>query len=263
MDYEIKALKRKSHPLAAYRVLLTRPGSDNDSLAQQLRKSGAVTLTLPCLQILPTEQPQQWQQQLQQLTRCDGIIFTSKHAVEAVKPHWPMRLSAPLYAVGPATAEQIRQAKLADPVVADPPSSEGLLALPALQRVEQQHWAIIGGEKPRTHLLESLQQRGATTTFIACYRRACPLYSADSLLRLDKEALNTVVIQSMGALHNLAHLLQDLPQHSLWSANLIVPNERYPATATKLGFCGKVMIAESASDQSTIDVLLHDARTPT
>ena len=261
MEYEIKKLKRKSHPLSKHRLLLTRPGSDNDSLAQEARKMGAVTLSLPCLQILPSTNPEYWQQQLSSLTDCHGVIFTSKHAVEAVKSLWPSTLQAPVYAVGPSTAQHIQAAGLPQATVAEPASSEGLLQLPALQAVDRQHWVVIGGENPRNHLLENLEQRGAKTTFIACYRRACPSYSRDSLQRLEKEKLNTVVIQSMGALHNLAKLLKDLSEHELWSARLVVPNERYPAAATKLGFCGKVLVVGSTTDQAIIDTLMHDART--
>jgi uroporphyrinogen-III synthase len=261
-SYEIKALKRKQHPLGECRVLLTRAGNDNDTLATKLRKLGAVVVVLPCLQIemLPLDQ---WQPKLQTITHVDGVIFTSRYAVRSVADHWPQQLTAiNYYAIGPSTAAELQAAGLPAPLVADPASTEGLLSFPQLQQLQNQHWLIIGGKDPRPLLQESLRKRGAQIEFVAGYQRHCPTYSAASIERLGQEGITTVVIQSMSCLKNLAKLLKDMPEHPLWHSGLIVPTERYCESTKARGFCGKVTVAGSADDTAIVQALQGTSHEP-
>lgn len=251
-SYSIKPLKRDKKPLSGMRVLLTRAGEDNNSLAGQLRQLGAVALVFPCLQIEnlapPIIPPKQ------------HIIFTSSNAVTTAANYWPENLrQAKYYAIGPATAAAMQTANFPTATVADPATSEGLLAHPSLQTVGGQDWLIIGGENPRTYLQDTLQERGADVTFIATYKRLCPTYESKSILRLNQEGLTHTVIQSMSALNHLAKILKPFPEHTLWQTNLIVPVDRYHEAATGMGFCGKVTVASCATDKAIIDALLQGA----
>jgi uroporphyrinogen-III synthase len=260
--YAVQSLEKKERPLSGRRILLTRAGSDNDVLARELRKLGAVVLLLPCLQILPTIQPQLWQQQLQAVKHSDGIIFTSKYAVLAVQDNWPKHLlTSSYFAVGPTTAAQMVEAGLPKPVVAQPASSEGLLALPELQSIVDEQWLLIGGEDPRQYLQATLQSRQAHVNHTACYRRQCPSYSTGSLLRLEQEGINTLVIQSMDCLKNLALLLKNLPNHPLWACELLVPTERYRVAATERAFCGKLRVVGATTDDAIVATLLGRTNT--
>jgi uroporphyrinogen-III synthase len=251
-SYEIKNLKRKQHPLGDQRVLLTRAGSDNDSLAHTLRKLGAVVIVQPCLQV-ELFNPEQLADQLP-IDPPDGIIFTSRYAVRAVAEHWPNHLRhSTYYAIGPSTGAEMDDTGLPSSQIAQPASTDGLLT--QLTNIKQQNWLILGGKDPRPLLQDSLLERGAVVDFVACYERFCPYYSSESLQRLVEEGITTTVIQSMSCLKNLAHLLKDSPDHPLWQTDVVVPTERYCPSTKALGFCGKVIVAGSADDAAIVQAL--------
>ena len=245
-------IKRPSRPLSNQRILLTRPGTDNVELANELRKLGAVALIFPCLQIEPLNPPENVAGDY------DAVVYTSRYAVQmdsTDKPQDEGEGGVRHYAIGPTTASAMQEAGLPPATIPEEHSTEGLLSLSGLQSVNGQNWLVVGGESPRMLLQDTLRERGAHVDFLACYRRTCPNYSKKSLERLEKEQITSVVIQSMTALKNLANLLKDLPQHQLWHTELFVPIERYVPIATKLGFCGKVKAVGSAMDDAVIAAL--------
>lgn len=250
-------LINNQHPLSGMRILLTRAGTDNDHLATNIRNQGGFVLTLPCLRIDPVNNPTLWQSQLQQLSSADGIIFTSRYAVEYSTPHWPKLATSPaLYAVGPTTATAVINANLPTPIVPKQYDSNGLLALTELQQVTDQQWFIIGGENPRMQLQDTLSSRGAKVNHIACYQRNCPKYSPDAIKQLAREHPTLIIVQSLSCLRNLANILKLYKEHDLWSATLLLPQESLAATAAELGFVGTRAIANNATDAAMLNCLL-------
>jgi uroporphyrinogen-III synthase len=251
--YSIKPHQKIEGPLSGQQILLTRAGDDNDALAKKLRKRGAVVLIFPCLQIEISPPPRRWEQQLLAIKKVHGIIFTSRYAVRSIQNNWPETLrQAPHYAIGLATAAEMRAANLPSPFTAEPQTSEGLLNHPNLQIIAKETWLIIGGENPREHLQLTLEKRGAQVHRVACYRRICPSYSDQTIARLEKEGINRIIVQSTDCLKNIAHLLQPMPTHSFWGTELLLPTERYVEIATKLGFYGKLRVVGSTADEEIL-----------
>jgi uroporphyrinogen-III synthase len=251
---KIHPLKRDKGSLSHERVLLTRSGTDNDTLATTLRQLGAVALVFPCLQIklLPAET---WLLSSDQSPT--GIIFTSRYAVLAVAKHWPAHWAGiPCYAIGPGTASLLRTKGLCQyPRVAMPATTEGLLTHEELQLLSKESLFIIGGKDPRPLLQETLSARGAFVSMVTCYERHCPFYSVSTIERLESEGITSVVIQSMSCLQNLAQLLRPLPNHSLWQTHLLVPTHRYLEATKAEGFCGRVTVTGSTDDAAILEAL--------
>lgn len=85
------------------RFLLTRPLEDSRILAEKLEKAGHEVFTEPMMSVrnLPFE--------ARELPAgCQALVFTSANGVRAFIHHFAAR-DLPVYAVGPATAEEARQ----------------------------------------------------------------------------------------------------------------------------------------------------------
>ncbi len=118
-------------------VLVTRPQAQAEGLCRQIEALGWRALPFPLLQIVPLSPPPL------EVSAYAGLIFISRNAVIHGLPL--LRGDLPTLAVvGKGSAAELARrgvrAQLQPTVSAD---SEGLLALPALQRLTGQRWLIV------------------------------------------------------------------------------------------------------------------------
>lgn len=163
-------------------VLNPRPLAQADALSEALRAAGARVLALPLLDITPLPLSATSRAALMDLDRFDGVIVVSanaaRFAVEVIRDCWPQwPVGVKLLAVGEATAQALDGL---DAAVITPATetSEGLLALPALQAVTGQRWLLLRGEDGRELLPDTLRARGAEVTVLPLYRRGLPAEAA-------------------------------------------------------------------------------------
>lgn len=169
-------------------VVVTRERAD-DPLAVALREGGARVVTLPTIRIEKPFDLGPLDAALQGLAGFDWLVFTSVHAVDAVRarPSWPAEPQAPgrprVAAVGRVTAEHAAQAGLALEVVADAAGGRALAealraAVGSALRGTRVLWPR--AEIARRELAEALHAWGAFLVDPVAYRTV-PLRPARSV----------------------------------------------------------------------------------
>lgn len=151
---------------------MTRPGERAGNLVRLIEAAGGRALLFPAIEIEDLPAPPA----LAELERFDLAIFISPTAVAKVMAQvaaWPPGLRAA--AVGGGTRRELERrgmhAVIAPVVGAD---SEALLAVPEMQAVAGKRIVIFRGEGGRELLGETLERRGASIDYAACYRRRPP-----------------------------------------------------------------------------------------
>jgi uroporphyrinogen-III synthase len=130
-------------------------------------------------------------------------------------------------------------------------SSEGLLALPALQDMQGKQVAILRGNGGRNTLSETLTARGAQVEYLEVYRRVCPQGLAEQLQQLLQDhALGVITATSNESLQNLYDMAGSAGQPLLRDIPLVVASRRQAALAAQLGFTQGAVIAGHASDEA-------------
>ena len=150
-------------PLAGHTFLVTRPQHQAPSLCQCIEEQGGTALTFPTLSIQPIRNQTELQNITQRLADIDITIFVSRNAVDAMTPWWPDKTptSLTLLAIGTGTKIALEKKGIAVDMIPREYNSEGLLALPLLQDINQRSVVIFCGENPRPLLSEQLSLRGA------------------------------------------------------------------------------------------------------
>src|SRR5262249_46534756 len=154
------------------RVLITRSQPGASALANALEAAGFACEVAPVIEI---ERIGTDMDTLHALAEQHVVIFTSAHAVEhAFALIDSARLSLPAratwIAIGAATASALARygIEATTPGVA---SSEGVLAMPVLARIDGQSVLIVGGAGGRRALDAGLHARGARVARVTVYRR--------------------------------------------------------------------------------------------
>jgi uroporphyrinogen-III synthase len=199
------------------RVVVTQGEGAQGSLAAALIARGAEVLALPAIAIEPPSDLAPLDTALAQLDGFDWIVFTSRHAVEAVcaRPAWRAAREATLpvlriAAVGRATARSLQDQGVTVDVL---PSEAGGRAL-------AEAIAAAGGSKgarilwPRSEIAirelpEALEQAGATIVEPVAYRTVVPEGGAAGavIAALEQGGIDAVAFLSPSSARNLPALL--------------------------------------------------------
>ncbi len=244
-------------PLAGLGVIVTRPARQAAGLARQLAALSATPIVFPAIVILPPSNRTTLDAAHATLADFDIAIFVSANAVEYGVPapqSWPATLST--FAPGPGTAAALAATGIADvQIPASTFDSEGLLALAPLRAADGKRVVIFRGEGGRDHLGETLRQRGATVTYVDCYRRAAPAAGAGGLRDVLREGrAHALTLTSSEGLDNLCALLDAADLARLRRLPAFVPHPRIAVHARKLDF---TPIETGGSDAGLIVGLLE------
>lgn len=246
-----------SADLSGLRVLVTRPQGQDGALLALLKQRGAITQSLPLLEIVPTADPDAAKQDLERARQWDAWIFTSRNAAriaaELDEGRWP-----PLFAVGPGTAKELARHGRTDARIPEQgASSQALLSMNALGAMQGKHILICTGEGGRGVLEAGLRERGAIVETLALYRRqaikhphkrfAEAIHASDAIIVSSGDALQAMWAQSRGASRRRLPKLQ-----------LVTPSARVLEQAKQLGF-EQVRAPQSVSDENLIDCLQRSA----
>lgn len=235
--------------------LVVRPAAQANQLVQMLRQLGHAPLCCPLLETRPgCDLPHLGDM----LREADLVIAVSMHAVHFAHHFllqtgqtWP---HIDYFAVGQASADAFAEAGIQALCPADP-RSEGLLALPALQRVSGRRVLILRGNDGRDLIARTLASRGALVHYCATYERHYPDLDGDALTRHWQAAgLDSLLITSGELLQRLLALVPG-PQHPwLYDRLLVVPSPRVAEMAEGAGFT-RIVIAQGASNQALVAAL--------
>lgn len=191
---ELDWFQPENFPLLGKRVLVTRPIHQAADFMAELRSLGAVPVAFPTIRIEPAEDTTALDDAIRQLNGWvnaqrrgrsspakkpfDWLVLTSANGVAAV---WE-RLAAlkvdsrslaavNVAAIGPATAEALRQRSIEPDLVPQVYTAEGVLdAFDRLGPVAGQRFLLARADIARKALAAGLRQRGALVTEISAYR---------------------------------------------------------------------------------------------
>jgi len=244
------------------RVLVTRPaGEVSDTLCAAIKAAGYQVYSQPLLELTALPQLRAAQRELVlNLDLYQHVIFISANAVRfgmaLVDDYWPqLPTGLNWYAIGAATAAGLERLGIVAITPGSAMSSEGLLAIPALQHVREQRVLLVKGEGGRDSLATELSRRGAAVDELACYRRSLPAVPAGELAAsLARWAVDVIMLSSGEGLANLQLLLSPAETTKLKHIGLIVPSQRIARMAHEAGF-ERIVTAENASDAAMLRAL--------
>ncbi|MFB9145262.1 uroporphyrinogen-III synthase [Halomonas alkalicola] len=232
--------------MGAQPVVITRPGERGDVLAAAIEARGLPVARLEALRLeaLP-ETPEQRAAWLDfdQFRRVVVVSpFAAECLAEALDRYWPqLPVGIDYYAVGAATAAALHQTLgvrvHVPPAAAGEDTSEALLQLGSLQRLDGEKILLVAGEGGRTLLAETLAARGARLTRLAVYRRTPLSPSPDMQRRLARGDFRALVVSSGEILEHLARWCTG----AALNQPLIVSSARLATLAGKLGFRAPVV----------------------
>jgi uroporphyrinogen-III synthase len=221
-------------------VLITRPGERGAVLTDALEQRGFAVEPLAVMQLEALPDTPALRSLWLDIDQYPKVIVVSPFAADclsaALDRYWPQLPSGiDYYTVGSATAQTLH-AKLGVrvhvPTNGSEDTSEALLALPSLQRVDRQKVLIVAGEGGRSLLADTLSARGASVTRASVYRRVYGPPDASGQTRLTQGNYRALIVTSG---EQLQHLAKWCDQAAL-NQPLIVSSRRLATLAETLGF---------------------------
>ena len=237
------------------RLIVTRPAAQARSWVDALRALGLDAQALPLIDITALADPSPVHAAWQGLEGFSLIVFVSANAVEqffAARPPaaaWPEGLVAG--ATGPGTTAALGAAGVArvEAPATDAPQfdSEALWSRLASWSWTGRRVLVVRGEDGRDWLAEQLRARGAEVSFVAAYRRRCPVLGAPAqgllvAARADPAQHLWIFSSSEALVH-----LQSLAPGADWSAaQAVASHPRIAEAARRAGFGRVELVAPDA-----------------
>ena len=237
-------------------MAITRPVGTGSAMARRVRDLGGIAFSLPGSSLSAMGNPGRARANLREALRCDFLIFTSASAVRFAAKLLFLRTRARVIAPGAGTASALKRAGLKAVLVPGRADSEGVLALPELQRVRGLSVGIVGAPGGRELLHRELAARGARVTAAYVYERVPARLDQrhfEPLLR-GRSALY-VPLSSVEALQYLLEALPQPARRKLLAGTAIASSARLQRAAKDVGFA-RVLRAASANDADLIAAIV-------
>ena len=242
------------------RIAITRAEEQGAVFAVQLREYGAVPLLCPAIAYAPPDDSTALDQALAALARYDWLVLTSAQAARVAFAQADLRdISIQIAAVGPATAQVIRDAGYTVNLVSAEHSAEGLLA--AIGAVAGQRILLPAADIARSNLAEGLTARGATVDAVIAYRTVPGPGAATLAPLLQASTVDAVTFTSSSTVQYLLEgciklgITQTEAVRLLNHCVLACIGPQTAATARGYGL--SVVEAETASTKGLIATLIH------
>lgn len=222
-------------------ILICRPEPEASRLAQCFREAGAVPRVLPLIEREPLPETPERRTLILSLDHYTHIITVSPYAarlfLDEVDTWWPqIPTGIRWYAVGAGTAAVLAEQGLSPRRPTQGWTSEALLDLPSLARIDGERVLLARGEDGRELIRETLEARGAQVTALPLYRRYLPEHPSGQIDHLlGNFAPEAIVTLSGETLNNLIALCAK-SGHNLYDRLLIVPADRVADQARTAGF---------------------------
>ncbi len=223
------------------RVLICRPEPEASRLARCFAGAGALTRCLPLIDREPLPETPERRTLILNIDQYAHIIVVSPYAARLLMAEletwWPqLPTGIHWYAVGAGTAAVLSEHGLNPHRPANGWTSEALLELPALNRVDGERVLLVRAEHGRELIRETLAARGARISLLPLYRRFNPVYTPEQVRQLLESFEPEVIVALSGeTLDNLIALCAK-SDHNLYDRLLIVPAERVAEKARTSGF---------------------------
>ncbi|REF25767.1 uroporphyrinogen-III synthase [Xenorhabdus cabanillasii] len=255
-------------------ILVTRPAHAGEALVNQLRAIGKTAFSAPLIAIYPGAELPLLAQKLQQLSAGDFVFLLSKNAVHYANEQlvqeglsWPDKLS--YYGIGKSTSLLFHQQTGKDILWSEQgETSEDLLQLPTLQKMENKKILLLRGNGGREVIASTLRMRGGAIDYCECYSRQPVKYRTTEFNHHWQQCgIRTIVVTSGEMLQLLYNLVtegdnsEDGSTESsgngkawLLGCRLIVVSERLANIARTLGW-QEIKVAKSADNDALMQAL--------
>ncbi|NGO88916.1 MAG: uroporphyrinogen-III synthase [Halomonas sp.] len=240
-------------------VLICRPGERGDALTYALGEQGWEVAPLDVMRLEALAEDATQRQIWLDIDQYHKIVVVSPFAAyclsEALDRYWPqLPIGIDYYSVGRSTASALHD-QLGVRVHVPPPqrgedTSEALLSLASLARLDHQRVLLVAGEGGRTLLADTLTERGACVTRLAVYRRVYQPPSAAMQQCLANGHYRALIVTSGELLEYLAKWCGP----AALNQPLIVSSRRLATLAGRLGFCD-LKVASGATPAALVAAL--------
>lgn len=243
-------------------VLVTRPDERGKQLVDLLNQSGVVALHLPLFTFEKGSDLENLPGKLSQLNAGDYVFLVSKSAVDfsantlkEIGFHW--REDLQYFTVGQRTAQYFScQSERAIRYPISQENSEGLLALPAMQQLDDKQILILRGNSGRELFAEQTTARGAKVEILECYRREPIVYNNEEQTSICKRSgVDTLVVTSLEILQALIEFVPEDEQEWLKSCRLVTVSSRIAEAAKQQGW-EHIIFSPKADNQSLLKTLV-------
>ncbi|MEJ2091028.1 MAG: uroporphyrinogen-III C-methyltransferase [Syntrophobacterales bacterium] len=221
----------EKRPLYGKTVVVTRTREQASALVELLSAAGARCLEVPTLEIIPPDDLGPWDRALEHLPDYAWVIFTSANGVAA----FFQRLfdkgldvralgKAKLAAIGPATAQALRERGLVADVVPARFQAEDLAAALLPQIAPGSRVLLARAQAAREVLPEILAQAGVQVEVAPVYQARQPAgIPAEARPDIDSGRIDLLTFASSATVHNFAALVgrekfQELAQTAVVAA---------------------------------------------
>lgn len=240
---------REDRPLAGRSVLVTRPPRQAGELSDRLRALGAEVVELPTIRIRDAPDPAPLRQAAASLRSYDWLILTSVNGVrklhEALEAAGSTAAEAPglrTAAIGPATAERVRAAGFAAPVVPGRYRAEALLAAVLAEAggsLAGRRVLLPRAEGGRDILPKGLRAAGAEVHEVTAYVTVAAEERAPELRRRLEEGVDWITFTASSTVRSFLALAGS----ELGTARVAAIGPITAATAQELGVAVHVVAA--------------------
>ena len=203
-------------PLREKKILITRAREQSGEFAARLKKLGAEVIEFPTIEIVP---PLHWgevDQAIAQLKSYDWMIFTSANGVnffwqrlKGKRKHRYLPSSLKICAIGPATANQLREKKI--PVSYMPKEYIAEAILKGFERmpIKGKRILLARAKKARDVLPKGLRKMGGMVDVLEVYRTVRPKGEARRLKKhLTEEKIDAITFTSSSTVDHFVELLK-------------------------------------------------------
>ncbi len=200
-----------TQPLAGKRVVLTRAAEDSAELACALETLGAEIILMPTVAFAPPEDWQKLDEQLRRLDWFDAILFLSKNAVRyifdrcaqlGIKCEVVGSSNRFVAAVGPATAEALKEKGLRVNYIAKSHSGESLVG-ELRESLAGRRVLLPRSDRGDDRVPAALREIGANVTEVIAYCTGAPAALDPVILaRIRGGEADAIVFASPSAYHN-------------------------------------------------------------
>jgi len=200
------------------RILITRPESKANVMADLVRKWNGIPVIFPTISIA---EPEDWtavDHAIQDLSKYNWIVFSSVHGVQYfcdrassllgdLKSCWKVKVAV----VGEKTAKAIKDRQIAVDLIPGQFTSENLVEAFQSIPLEGKRVLYVTGDKGRQTIVEGLQSQGAQLDRVNAYRNILPDASQfeKTWKQLKNHTINFFTFTSPSTYQNFRDIIVD------------------------------------------------------
>lgn len=217
-----------SKPLAGQVVVITRARRQAGATASLLQALGAQVLEAPAVLVRPVKDLPRVDEALHHLADYDWLVFTSVNGVDAAANrmrelglHITLLQRLKMAAIGPATADRMRELALEPQVVPEEFVAESLAEALGHENLTGERILLLRSDIARSALPDALRVMGAEVDDIAAYETAVPDGLPDEAAQVLREGrAQWITFTSASTFRNFQVLLGAEADRVLRSARL-------------------------------------------